>query len=101
YRWKEMTGAREKRQPYAGNWYPYSSRGWGVFEFLDYCEAAEILGVPDININETPQDMADFVDYVNGPATTEWGAKRAAGGHPKPYHLKYIELGNEEHVDEH
>lgn len=101
YRWKKMIGLREKRQPYAGNWYPYSSRGWGVFEFLDYCEAAKILGVPDININETPQDMADFMDCVNGPATNEWGAKRAAAGHPKPYHLKYIELGNEEHVDEH
>ncbi|HWD92245.1 MAG TPA: family 16 glycoside hydrolase [Verrucomicrobiae bacterium] len=101
YRWKKMIGPREKRAPYLGSWYPYSSLGWGVFEFLDYCEAAGILGVPDINVNETSQDMADFVDYVNGPSSTEWGAKRAAGGHSKSYHLKFIELGNEERVDEH
>lgn len=100
YRWKKMTGPREKREPYAGTWYPFSSRGWGVFDFLNYCEAGGILGIPDINVNETPQDMADFVDYINGPSTSEWGAKRAADGHSKPYHLKYIELGNEERVDE-
>ena len=51
-------------------------------------------------MGETPQDMADFVEYVNGPEDSPWGRKRAADGHPKPYGLKYIQLGNEEHVDD-
>ena len=47
-----------------------------------------------------PQDMADFIEYVNGPADSEWGRRRAADGHPEPYRLKHLELGNEERVDE-
>ena len=47
-----------------------------------------------------PQDMADFIEYVNGPADSPWGRRRAADGHPAPYHLTYLELGNEERVDE-
>jgi hypothetical protein len=100
YRWKKMIGPRDRRPPYAGAWYPHSSNGWGIFDFLDFCEAAGILGVPDLNMGETPQDMADFVEYVNGSEESPWGKKRAADGHPKPYGLKYVELGNEEHVDE-
>ncbi|HEY3861387.1 MAG TPA: hypothetical protein VGO59_05810 [Verrucomicrobiae bacterium] len=99
YRWKKMIGPRERRPPYKGAWYPHSSNGWGILDFLDFCEAAGFLGVPDLNVNETPQDMADFIDCVNGPADGVWGAKRAAGGHPRPYGLKYMELGNEERVD--
>ena len=100
YRWKGMIGPRDYRPPYKGFWYPYASNGWGIFEFLKFCEAAGILGVPDLNMGETPQDMADFVEYVNGPEDSPWGKKRAADGHPKPYGLKYVELGNEEHVNE-
>ncbi len=43
--------------------------------------------------------MADFVRYVNGPADSEWGKQRAADGHPEPYRLKHLELGNEEKID--
>jgi len=43
--------------------------------------------------------MADFIQYVNGPAESEWGRKRAADGHPQPYDLRHVELGNEERVD--
>lgn len=100
YRWKKMIGPRAKRPPYEGTWYPHSSNGWGIFDFLNFCEAAGFLGVPDVNCNETPQDMADFVEYVNGPADSEWGRRRAADGHPKPYGLKHLEIGNEERVDE-
>jgi Domain of Unknown Function (DUF1080)/Alpha-L-arabinofuranosidase C-terminal domain len=100
YRWKKMIGPRAKRPPYEGWWYPYASNGWGVFDFLNFCEAAGILGVPDVNCNETPQDMADFIEYVNGSAGSEWGRRRVADGHRKPYGLKYLEIGNEERVDE-
>ncbi|HEY5910446.1 MAG TPA: beta-L-arabinofuranosidase domain-containing protein [Verrucomicrobiae bacterium] len=100
YRWKKMIGPRERRPPYAGWWYPYSSNGWGIFDFLNFCEAAGFLGIPDVNMDETPQDMADFIEYANGPAGSEWGRRRAADGHPAPYRLKYLELGNEERVNE-
>jgi hypothetical protein len=100
YRWKKMTGPRDRRPANAGTWYPYSTNGWGILDFLNFCEAAGILSIPDFNIDETPQDMVDFLSYVNDPATTEWGQKRAADGHPQPYRLRYLELGNEQRVDE-
>ncbi len=100
YRWKKMIGPRAQRPPYDGHWYPYSSNGWGIFDFLNFSEAAGFLGIPDLDINETPQDMADFMDYLNGAPDSEWGKKRIADGHPAPYQLKYIELGNEERVDD-
>ncbi|MGA2247290.1 MAG: family 16 glycoside hydrolase, partial [Verrucomicrobiota bacterium] len=100
YRWKKMIGPRAQRPPYEGHWYPYSSDGWGIFDFLNFCQAAGFLGIPDLDINESPQDMADFMDYLNAPPDSDWGRKRVADGHPAPYRLKYIELGNEERVDE-
>ena len=100
YRWKKMIGPRDRRAPGAGTWYPQSSNGWGIFDFLNFCEAAGILAVPDLNAGETPQDMADFIEYVNGPADSKWGRQRAADGHPAPYHLKYVEIGNEESVND-
>src|SRR2546430_6388310 len=78
YRWKKMIGPRDRRAPYRGTWYPYSSNGWGIIDFLSLCEAAGFMGVPDFNMDESPRDMADFVEYVNGPAETEWGKRRAA-----------------------
>ena len=100
YRWKKMIGPRAQRPPYGGHWYPYSSNGWGIFDFLNLCEAAGIVGIPDLDINESPSDMADFMDYYNGTPDSEWGKKRVADGHPAPYRLKYIELGNEERIDD-
>lgn len=100
YRWKKMIGPRDRRPPSRGTWYPYSSNGWGIFDFLNFCEAAGFLGIPAVNMGETPSDMADFMEYVNGPAKSGWGRRRGADGHPAPYGLKYIELGNEEAVNE-
>ena len=67
---------------------------------MDFCEAAGFEYVPAFNANETPPDMADFIEYANGPADSEWGRRRAADGHAAPYRLKYIEIGNEEKVDD-
>ncbi|MCX7221280.1 MAG: L-serine ammonia-lyase, partial [Burkholderiales bacterium] len=44
-------------------------------------DKAVLLGL----MGETPQDMADFIEYVNGPAKSAWGRQRAADGHPAPY----------------
>ncbi len=100
YRWKNMIGPRDRRPPYSGTWYNYSSNGWGILDFMNLCEAAGFECIPDFHMGETPQDMADFIDYAKAPAETAWGRKRAADGHPEPYKLKYIQLGNEERVDE-
>jgi alpha-L-arabinofuranosidase len=100
YRWKQMIGPRDRRPPYLGTWYPYSSNGWGIIDFIDFCRAADFLPIPAFHMDESPQDMADFIEYVNGPADSPWGRKRAADGHPEPYRLKHLELGNEEAVDE-
>ena len=100
YRWKNMIGPRDLRPPYRGFWFPYSSNGWGIIDFMDFCDAAGFLCIPAFNMGETPQDMADFVEYANGPATSEWGRKRVENSRPQPYRLQYIQLGNEESVDE-
>jgi alpha-L-arabinofuranosidase len=96
YKWKNMIGPRDKRPQYNGHWYPYTSNGFGIEEFVAYCEAAGFEGAFAINVEETPQDIADMIEYLTGSATTPWGKRRAANGHPKPYPLHYIELGNEE-----
>ncbi len=100
YRWKNMVGPRDRRPPCQGFWYRYSSNGWGILDFINFCEAAGFEYVPAFNLDESPQDMADFIEYVKGAADSRWGARRAAAGHPAPYRLKYLELGNEERVDE-
>ena len=100
YRWKKMIGPRDRRPPYPGTWYSYSSNGWGIPDFLNFCEAAGFMGIPDFNVNESPADLADFMEYANGPTNTVWGARRLADGHPQPYGLKYLELGNEECVND-
>lgn len=100
YRWKNMTGPRDRRPMTAGHWYPYSTNGWAIPDFLNLCAAMGIDGVPNLNVNETPADMVDFVEYANGSADTKGGQGRIADGHPAPYRVQRIELGNEERVDE-
>jgi len=96
YRFKKMIGDPDKRPPYRGHWYRYSTNGFGIEDFLKFCEAAGFTASFAINIEETPEDMADMIEYLNGPATSEWGKKRADNGHPEPYNIKYIGVGNEE-----
>jgi alpha-L-arabinofuranosidase len=96
YRFKKMIGDPDLRPPYRGHWYPYSTNGFGIEDFLKFCEAAGFEPAFAINIEETAEDAADMVEYLNGDATTTWGAKRSENGHPKPYRVKYIEIGNEE-----
>jgi hypothetical protein len=100
YKWKNMIGPRDRRPPYAGTWYRYSTDGWGIPDFMDFCEAADFAYIPAFNMGETPQDMADFIEYAKGPAESAWGRRRADDGRPWPYRLRYLELGNEERVDE-
>lgn len=96
YRFKKMIGDRARRPPYKGHWYTYSTNGFGIEDFLQFCEAAGFEAAFAINIEETPQDAADMVEYLKGDVNTTWGKKRAKNGHPAPYKVKYIEIGNEE-----
>jgi hypothetical protein len=99
YRWKKMVGPRDRRPPYCGFWYAYSTNGWGIVDFLDLCEAMGIPGIPAFCMDELPEDMADFVEYVNGSAGTTWGKRRVADGHAAPYKQRYLQFGNEERID--
>ena len=101
YRWKTMVGDRGKRPQYKGWWYPQSTNGFGIEEFVQFCRAAGFEAVVSINIEETPEDAADLIEYLNGPASSAWGKKRAENGHPEPYGLKYLEVGNEEATNAH
>lgn len=96
YRFKKMIGNPDQRPPYQGHWYRYSTNGFGIEDFLKFCEAAGFTASFAVNIEETPQDMADMIEYLNGPVTSKWGGIRARNGHPEPYHVKYIGIGNEE-----
>ncbi|GHH38699.1 RICIN domain-containing protein [Lentzea cavernae] len=100
YKWKTMIGDPVTRPVTKGFWYPYESNGWGIFEFLRLGEAMGIEAVPSLNIDETPQDVADLMQYLYGPASSPWGAKRAADGHRAPYAVNRIQLGNENAIDE-
>ena len=101
YRWKKMIGDCDRRPQYKGWWYPYSTNGFGIEDFVRFCQAAGFESVFAINDEETPEDAADLVEYLNGPATSAWGKRRAANGHPEPYGVRYIEIGNEEKTNDH
>jgi alpha-L-arabinofuranosidase len=55
-------------------------------------------GLPMEMLDGYIQDILDLIEYANGPASSEWGAKRAAAGHPEPFNLKYIGIGNEDMI---
>ena len=96
YRFKKMIGDRAERPPYKGHWYTYSTNGFGIEDFLHFCEKAGFMPAYAVNVEESAQDMEDMIEYLNGSVDTKWGKKRAENGHPEPYGLKYLEIGNEE-----
>ena len=100
WKWKKMTGEPEFRGSYNGWWYGASSYGFGIIEFLELCEALGITAVPDFSSYESASDMADFISFACGTDTSdEWVALRHRMGHPEPFILEYMEIGNEDKVD--
>jgi len=108
YRWKRTIGDLDRRIPLWNLWKYYATHGLGFHEYLVMCEdlGAEPLfvincgmshreNVPMDKMQEWVQDARDAIEYANGPATSRWGAVRARAGHPAPFHLKYMEIGNE------
>ena len=96
YRWKKMMGPiDERRITYRSGFSLYATHS---FAFIEMMQLAEVLGAKCIigmSMDETSQDISDFVEYANGDASSKWGAQRVADGHPEPYNLKYIQVDNE------
>jgi alpha-N-arabinofuranosidase len=96
-----MIGDIDKREsPNVIN-FLYSQRfDFGLDEFIKFCE--NVNAEPHLVVNlglGTPEQSAQWVEYCNTPSITEYGAKRAANGHPEPYNVKYWEIGNEQWED--
>lgn len=99
YRWKKMIGPiDERRICFRNGFNPYATHTFGIIEMLQAAEALEAQVMIGMNINETYEDIRDFVEYVNGDTSTKWGALRAAHGHPAPYKLKHIQVHNEQSI---
>ena len=112
--WKTTLGLLENRPGHKGSWGYRASDGMGLLEFLHWCEdmgAEPLLGVyagyslQGDHVDAGPllkpfvNDALDEIQYIIGDTTTYWGAKRAADGHPTPFKLTYIEVGNEDWFD--
>lgn len=96
YRWKNGIGERDQRVPFPNAvWGRIDSNDVGIDEFCQFCKLVEAEPLICLSFSDGPQNAADLVQYCNGGSDTEWGAKRAANGHPQPYHVKYWQLGNE------
>ncbi|QEH32388.1 Extracellular exo-alpha-L-arabinofuranosidase precursor [Aquisphaera giovannonii] len=108
YRWKETIGDPSERRTQYNIWNYHATHGLGFHEYLQMCEdlKAEPLFVincgmshrevvPMDKMAEFVQDALDAIEYCNGPADSAWGSVRARNGHPAPFHLKYMEIGNE------
>ena len=99
YRWKRMIGPiDERRICFRNGFNPYATHTFGIIEMLQVAEALGAQCMIGMNINETYEDIRDFVEYVNGDVSTKWGALRAKHGHPEPYNLKHIQVHNEQHI---
>ena len=125
YRWKNSIGPLEARKPMKNLWGYHQTLGLGYYEYFQFCEdmGAEPLpvlaagvpcqnsacvpgklvsggqqgGIPMEEMDEYVQDVLDLIEYANGdPKKNKWAKMRAEAGHPKPFNLKYIGIGNED-----
>ncbi len=112
--WKKTLGPVSERHGHPCPWGYRSSDGLGLLEFLEWCEdmkAEPVLAVyagyslRGIHVNPGPdlepfvQEALEEIEYVSGDASTPWGARRAKDGHPSPFKLTYVEIGNEDWFD--
>lgn len=113
--WKKTLGPLEERPGHMGPWSYRSTDGMGLLEFLWWCDDLKLEPVlavyagyslqgervlPGKDLEPYVQDALDEIEYVTGDAnTTKWGAERAKGGHPEPFKLRYVEIGNEDNFD--
>ncbi|HEY9508262.1 MAG TPA: alpha-L-arabinofuranosidase C-terminal domain-containing protein [Verrucomicrobiae bacterium] len=109
YHWKPTVGDPANRTARTNLWGYMVSNGLGYHEYLQMCEdlGAEPLfnvnagmdvrqnAVPTADLGPWVQEALDAIEYANGDTNTTWGAARAANGHPAPFNLRYVEIGNE------
>lgn len=96
YRWKKMIGPVDERKVcFRSGFNPYATHSFGVVELCQFAEALDAMAMVGMSMDETYEDIRDFVEYMNGPVTSKWGKLRAEHGHPAPFNLKYIEVDNE------
>ena len=126
YRWKNTIGPRHKRIQQKNTWGYHQSMGLGYYEYFQFCEDLNMEPVPILpcgvscqgtnggwnmwpkqaqdvapmsEMDEWGQDALDLIEWANGdPAKSKWAKMRADQGHPKPFNLKYLGLGNEEKI---
>lgn len=123
YQWKNTIGPLETRKPQRNLWGYHQSAGLGYFEYFRFCEdigatpvpvvaagvpcqnsgpsgkgSGQQGGIPLSEMDDYIQDVLDLIEYANGDSHSTWGQKRAAAGHPEPFHLKYIGIGNEDQI---
>lgn len=123
YQWKTTIGPVEERKLIVNRWNfefrhrptpdYYQSFGLGFFEYFQLAEDLGAEPLPILNcgmacqfnsgelvpldqLDSYIQDALDLIEFANGPVSSPWGAKRAAMGHPKPFHLKMLGIGNEQ-----
>jgi alpha-N-arabinofuranosidase len=114
YDWEETVGPRVDRPGHQAPWSYWSTDGFGFLEFLEWTEDLHVEPVlavyagyslkgehvkPGKDLEPYVQSALDEVEYVTGDASTKWGAERAKDGHPAPFPLHYIEIGNEDMFD--
>lgn len=114
--WKETIGPVEERPGHPSPWGYWSTDGLGLLEFAEWCEDLDmepILGVfagyclgrggvihAGPELEPYVQEALEEIEYLIGDAKkTKWGALRAKHGHPKPFKLTYVEVGNEDFFD--
>ena len=125
YRWKTTIGPKETRRGLKNTWGYHQSMGLGYFEYFQLCEDLNMAPLPILpcgvscqgtnggwgmkgqaqdvvpmnEMDEWVQDALDLIEWANGdPATSKWAKMRADAGHPAPFGLKYLGLGNEERI---
>ena len=123
YQWKKTVGAVEDRQLLLNRWNVefahrltpdyFQSFGLGFYEYFQLAEDIGASPLPILNcgmacqyntgevvpagdLEPYIQDALDLIEFANGPVTTKWGGLRAAMGHPAPFHLKMMGVGNEQ-----
>ncbi|MDF9831380.1 alpha-L-arabinofuranosidase C-terminal domain-containing protein [Parabacteroides sp. PF5-6] len=126
YQWKHSIGAVENRPININRWnytfhYKkfndyYQSYGLGFYEYFLLCEDLDAEPLPVLSCglacqyeNHDPNencpvdklqpfidDALDLIEFANGPATSKWGKIRAEMGHPEPFNMKYLAIGNEQ-----
>ncbi|MGH9604430.1 MAG: alpha-L-arabinofuranosidase C-terminal domain-containing protein [Terracidiphilus sp.] len=112
--WKKTIGPWVDRPTHMSPWGYRSSDGMGLLEFLEWCQDLHMQPVlavyagyslggehvnPGADLEPYVQDALGEIQYVTGGTDTKWGAERAKDGHPAPFPLHYVEIGNEDEFD--